>query len=118
MKKKNSNYKLVIFDDSFEEKPITAVYGIGDNTFHQDITSFDAKYIADIIYEMEQLKMLTRKSLKEYSEVLVKAIKSYSEDTVIETQKHLLSDQKVTQIHKIIMKNPTEQEFLQQIAEI
>lgn len=62
--------------------------------------------------------MLTRKSLKEYSEVLVKAIKSYSENTVIETQKHLQSDQKATQIHKIIMKNPTEEEFLQQIAEI
>lgn len=62
--------------------------------------------------------MLTRKSLKEYSEILVKAIGTYSEETVLETQKHLKSDEKVTRVHQIIMQDPTEEEYLQQIEDI
>ena len=50
--------------------------------------------------------MLTKKSLKEYSEILVKAIGTYSEETVLETQKHLKSDEKVTRVHQIIIQEP------------
>lgn len=62
--------------------------------------------------------MRTRKSLKEYSELLVKAMNLYSEDTVMEILNHLQTDEKVTRVHQIIMQDPTEEEFLQQIENI
>lgn len=62
--------------------------------------------------------MRTRKSLKEYSELLVNAMNLYSEDTVMEILNHLQTDEKVTRVHQIIMQDPTEEEFLQQIEDI
>lgn len=62
--------------------------------------------------------MRTKKSLKEYSELLVKAMNLYSEDTVMEILNHLQTDEKVTRVHQIIMQDPTEEKFLQQIEDI
>lgn len=62
--------------------------------------------------------MRTRKSLKEYSELLVNAMNLYSEYTVMEILNHLQTDEKVTRVHQIIMQDPTEEEFLQQIEDI
>ena len=62
--------------------------------------------------------MRTRKSLKEYSELLVNAMNLYSEDTVMKILNHLQTDEKVTRVHQIIMQDPTEEEFLQQIEDI
>lgn len=52
--KGKNNYKLVFFDNSFEDKPITAVYGIGDSGFHFDKTQFDAKKVAEVINKVEE----------------------------------------------------------------
>lgn len=51
--------------------------------------------------------MRTRKSLKEYSELLVNAMNLYSKDTVMEILNHLQTDEKVTRVHQIIMQDPT-----------
>ena len=52
--KGKNNYKLVFFDNSFDDKPITAVYGIGDSGFHFDKTQFDAKKVAEVINKVEE----------------------------------------------------------------
>ena len=52
--KGKNNYKLVFFDNSFDDKPITAVYGIGDSGFHFDKTQFDAKKVAEVINKVEK----------------------------------------------------------------
>ena len=52
--KGENNYKLVFFDNSFDDKPITAVYGIGDSGFHFDKTQFDAKKVAEVINKVEE----------------------------------------------------------------
>lgn len=52
--KGKNNYKLVFFDNSSEDKPITAVYGIGDSGFHFDKTQFDAKKVAEVINKVEE----------------------------------------------------------------
>lgn len=52
--KGKNNYKLVFFDNSIDDKPITAVYGIGDSGFHFDKTQFDAKKVAEVINKVEE----------------------------------------------------------------
>ena len=52
--KGKNNYKLVFFDNSFDDKPITAVYGIGDSGFQFDKTQFDAKKVAEVINKVEE----------------------------------------------------------------
>lgn len=70
--KGENNYKLVFFDNSFDDKPITAVYGIGDSGFHFDKTQFDAKKVAEVINKVEEKsyddKKIVRGILRHLSE--------------------------------------------------
>ena len=58
------NYKLVFYDNTYEDYPITAVYGIGEAGFREDITNFDAKYISDIINTAEVQNYANKKIIK------------------------------------------------------
>lgn len=58
------NYKVVFYDNSFEEKPITAIYGIGNNEFHKDIGKFDARNVAEIINKIEEEQYADEKIIR------------------------------------------------------
>ncbi len=58
------NYKVVFYDNSFDEKSITAIYGIGDNSFHKDIEQFDARAVAEIINEIEEKQYANTKVIR------------------------------------------------------
>lgn len=58
------NYKLVFYDNTYEDYPITAVYGIGEAGFREDITSFDAKHISDVINALEEENYADKKIIK------------------------------------------------------
>ncbi len=58
------NYKLVFYDNTYEDYPITAVYGIGEAGFREDITNFDAKYISDVINALEEENYADKKIIK------------------------------------------------------
>ena len=116
--KGKNNYKLVFFDNSFEDKPITAVYGIGDSGFHFDKAQFDTKKVAEVINKVEKKVMMTRKSLGEYCDILVKAMDLYSPNTVIAIQEALHSDQEVTRMLRLVEKNLPEDELLDKIHEL
>ena len=116
--KGKNNYKLVFFDNSFDDKPITAVYGIGDSGFHFDKVQFDTKKVAEVINKVEKKVMMTRKSLGEYCDILVKAMDLYSPNTVIAIQEALHSDQEVTKMLRLVEKNLPEDELLDKIHEL
>ena len=65
------SYKLVVYDNTIEEKPIKSIYGIGQNLYNKDITSFDAKIIGEFITELEDIDYDNKKTferiLKHYS---------------------------------------------------
>ena len=58
------NYKLVFYDNTYEDYPIIAVYGIGEAGFREDITSFDAKHISDVINALEEENYADKKIIK------------------------------------------------------
>ena len=58
------NYKLVFYDNTYADYPITAVYGIGDSGYRQDITNFDAKHVSDIINKVEEQNYANKKIIK------------------------------------------------------
>lgn len=108
----------MFFDNSFDDKPITAVYGIDDSGFHFDKAQFDAKKVAEVINKVEKKVMMTRKSLGEYCDILVKAMDLYSPNTVIAIQEALHSDQEVTRMLRLVEKNLPEDELLDKIHEL
>ena len=116
--KGKNNYKLVFFNNSFDDKPITAVYGIGDSGFYFDKVQFDTKKVAEVINKVEKKVMMTRKSLGEYCDILVKAMDLYSPNTVIAIQEALHSDQEVTRMLRLVEKNLPEDELLDKIHEL
>lgn len=94
------------------------MYGIGDSGFHFDKTQFDAKKVAEVINKVEEKVMMTRKSLGEYCDILVKAMDLYSPNTVIAIQEALHSDQEVTKMLRLVEKNLPEDELLDKIHEL
>ena len=58
------NYKLVFYDNTYADYPITAVYGIGDSGYRQDVTNFDAKHISDVINALEEENYADKKIIK------------------------------------------------------
>lgn len=58
------NYKLVFYDNTYADYPITAVYGIGDSGYRQDVTNFDAKHISDVINALEEENYADKKVIK------------------------------------------------------
>ncbi len=62
--------------------------------------------------------MMTRRSLGEYCDILVKAMDLYSPDTVIAIQEALHSDQEVTRMLRLVETNLPEDELLTKIHEL
>ena len=54
-------YKFVIYDNTFAEKPIKSIYAIGNI----DYNNYEAKEIATYIYEVEDRRYAKQKTLKE-----------------------------------------------------
>ena len=59
--------------------------------------------------------MINKKYLTEYSEIMLKSLDSFSEDTALIVSDLLTSDESLLKIKKMLEKNPNEQEFLKML---
>ncbi len=57
-------YKLVIYDNQFDDSPINGVYGIGKNLYNEDISNFDAKLIGEFITNLEEQRYDNKQTLE------------------------------------------------------
>ena len=56
--------------------------------------------------------MIAKKYLRNYSEIILNSLDTYSDDTTLKVSNMLTSDEALLKIEKILESNPTEQEFL------
>ena len=59
--------------------------------------------------------MISRQHWTDYSEITLKALDMYSEDTALIVSDLLTSDESLLNIKKMLEKNPNEQEFLKML---
>ena len=62
--------------------------------------------------------MITSKCLKGYSNLILKMLDEFSEDTAVKATNLLDTDEKYLKAEEILKTNPTEQEFLKQIESL
>lgn len=112
------SYKLVIYDNTFEENPIKAIYAISRSNEPTTNNNFDEKLIAEYITTLEDKNMITSKCLKGYLKLSLKMLDEFSDDTAVEVTDLLDTDEKYLRAEEILKMNPTEQEFLEQIRSL
>ena len=59
--------------------------------------------------------MIAKKYLRNYSEIILNSLDTYSIDTTLKVSDMLISDEVLLKIEEILKSNPTEQEFLKML---
>ena len=62
--------------------------------------------------------MLSRKLLKRYSDVMLKSLDTYSDDTTLLMEDMIISEEMLSKIEQILKTNPTEEELIQKLDSI
>ena len=62
--------------------------------------------------------MLNRKYLKNYSNVMLKSLDMYSDDTTLKLEDSITSEEILLKIEQILSTNPTEQQLLQKLDKL
>ena len=59
--------------------------------------------------------MIAKKYLRNYSEIILNSLDTYSFDTTLKVSDMLISDEVLLKIEEMFKSNPTEQEFLKML---
>ena len=75
------------------------------------------RILQNIFKELKIEAMLSRKYLKNYSNVMLKSLDMYSEDTILKLEDSITSEERLLKIEQFMTTNPTEKELLEMLEQ-